>query len=151
MQNFYNVNSSEDGLINTFTTRFNIEYSLTLTSYQMGEFRVFSLSLYPDKETNKFDYWVKNTVIRIIKHFLEADSNVVFYVCDIDDEREDQRNRVFEYWYSKEKDLPKFIVKYNYTYKSKNGYVLHSSLLYNIENPLADLIIQELKNQMNIY
>jgi hypothetical protein len=117
----------------------------------MGEFRVFSLSLYPDKETNKFDYWIKNTVIRIIKDFLEADSNVVFYVCDIDDEREDQRNRVFEYWYSKEKDLPKFIAKYNYTYKSKNGYVLHSSLLYNIENPLADLIIQELKNQMNIY
>jgi hypothetical protein len=103
----------------------------------MGEFRVFSLSLYPDKETNKFDYWIKNTVIRIIKDFLEADSNVVFYVCDIDDEREDQRNRVIE--------------KYNYTYKSKNGYVLHSSLLYNIENPLADLIIQELKNQMNIY
>jgi hypothetical protein len=117
----------------------------------MGEFRVFSLSLYPETETNKFDYWVKNTVIRIIKDFLETDSNVVFYICDIDDEREDQRNRIFEYWYNKEKDLHKFISKYNYTYQSNNGYVLHSSLLYNIENPLADLIIQELKNQMNIY
>jgi len=150
LQNFYNVSSSEDGYIHTFITRFNIEYSLTLTSYQMGEVRVFSLSLYPDKEYNVFDYWVKNTVVRIISEFLRNDSNVVFYVCDSEDEREDQRHRVFEYWYSKAIELHAFIGKYNHTFLSENNYTINSSILYNKNNYLSDFIIQQFKDQIEI-
>ncbi|MFI5138636.1 MAG: DUF6169 family protein [Sphingobacteriales bacterium] len=150
MQNFYDVNSSADGLINTFTTRFNIEYSLTLTSYQMGEIRVFSLSLYPDNENNVFDYWVKNTVIKIISEFLRTDSNIVFYVCDSEDGEEDKRHRVFEYWYAKAIELHEFIAKYNYTIKSENNYTVNSSIIYNRDNYLSDYIIQEFKKQIEI-
>jgi hypothetical protein len=116
----------------------------------MGEVRVFSLSLYLDSENNIFDYWVKNTVIKIIAEFLKNDSNVVFYVCDMEGEKEDQRHKVFEYWYSKAVELYQFIAKYNYIVKSENDYTIYSSILYNRENYLSEYIIQQFKDQMEI-
>jgi hypothetical protein len=116
----------------------------------MGEVRVFSLSLYPDKETNVFDYRVKNTVIRIISEFLRTDTKVVFYVCDIEDEKEDKRHKVFEYWYSKQTELHEFIGKFNYVFKSRNNYTLNSSILNNKDNYLSDFIIQQFKQEIGI-
>lgn len=116
----------------------------------MGEVRVFSISLYPDRENNIFDYWIKNTVIRVISDFLKKDANVIFYVCDNEDQKEDQRYRVFEYWYSKAIDFNDYIAKFDYVVKSQNDYTINSSILYNKENYLADYIIQQFKNQMEI-
>lgn len=116
----------------------------------MGEVRIFSLSLYPDVEHSNFDYYIKNTVVKVIADFLKIDSNVVFYVCDSEDERAHQRHKVFEYWYTKEVELHKSIAKYDYVVKSENGYTVHSSLIYNRDNYLADFIIQQFKEEMNI-
>jgi hypothetical protein len=117
----------------------------------MGDIKVFSLSLYPQTETNIFDYWVKNTVINIIYTFLQKDANVIFYVCDVEDDKEDQRHRVFEYWYNKAIDLHEFIGKYNYSIKSENGYTVHSSIIYNKENYLLPYIIEQFKKEIDSY
>jgi len=117
----------------------------------MGEVRVFSLSLYPETETFIFDYWVKNTVIKILADFLEKDANVIFYVCDSIDKREDQRHKVFEYWYNKASELHDFIAKYNYSMQSVNGYQINSSILYNKNNYLSDYIISQFKEEMGIF
>lgn len=117
----------------------------------MGEVRIFSLSLYPDVEIKSFDYWVKNTVVLILSEFLKNDSNVVVYVCDSEDERENQRHKVFQYWYAKEFELHRFIAKYDFITTSKNGYTINSSLIYNRDNYLADFIIQQFKEVMEIH
>ena len=117
----------------------------------MGEVRVFSLSLYPETETLIFDYWVKNTVIKILADFLKKDANVIFYVCDSIDKREDQRHKVFEYWYNKASELHDFIAKYNYSMQSVNGYQINSSILYNKNNYLSDYIISQFEEEMGIF
>jgi hypothetical protein len=148
LQNSYNVSSSDDGLIYTFITRFNIKYTLVLIAYRMGEISTFSLSLYPETEVAIFDYWIKNTVIKVIVEFLERDTNTVFYVCDSDDGKEEQRHKVFEYWYKKEVELHQFIGKYNYSFQSENGYKVNSSIIYNKQNYLSGYIIEQFRNEM---
>jgi hypothetical protein len=151
LPNFYNVTSSEDGLISTFTTRFHIEYTLTLSSYPMGEFRVFSLSLDTDSERPVIDYWIKHTVIKVISDFLKNDSNVILYICDSMDNREKKRFNAFHYWYDKAIEFHNYIGKYDNPVKSYGDYSIYSSLLYNKENPLSHLIIEEFKKQMELY
>lgn len=148
MYNHYNTERSDDGLLYTFTTRFNVKYLLALTLVQIGEVGAFSISLYPEEENNIFDYWIKNTVINTIGDLLKKDSNVIFYVCDNEDDREDKRHLVFEYWYEKSKKEFDYIEKYNYSVMSDNGYKINSSILYNKENYLADYLIYQFKQLM---
>jgi hypothetical protein len=117
----------------------------------MGDVKVFSLSLYQETETNIFDYWVKNTVIQVISQFLKKDSNVIFYICDNEDEKEDQRHKVFKYWYIKAIELHDFIGMYNYTIQSQNGYKVNSSMLFNKENYLSDYIIEQFKEEIKLF
>ena len=150
MLNLYKVEPSEDGLTYTFTTRFNIKYTLALTTYFLGEVKAFSLSLYPETETVHFDYWIKNTVVQIIGDILLNDANVIFYICDNEDEREAKRYNVFEYWYQQAaKDYP-YVNKYNHQLYSQNGYNLYSSILYNADNFLESYIIAEFKKALEI-
>lgn len=117
----------------------------------MGEVSTFSLALYPETESSVFDYWIKNTIIKIIADFLKKKSNVVFYVCDGEDGKEDQRHKVFEYWYNKEISLHKYIAKYNYSFQSENGYKINSSVIYNKNNYLSGYIIKQFTDEMNNY
>ncbi|EHQ30015.1 DUF6169 family protein [Mucilaginibacter paludis] len=148
MQNRYNVEPSEDGLTYTFTTRYDIKYHLALTTYQIGEVSAFSLSLYPDEEPQKVDYWIKNTVIKVIGDILNKESNVIFYICDSDDDRQDKRHLIFDYWYQKSSEHFYYISKYNHCFKSEHGYQINSSVLYNNQNPLDDFIIEEFKKAL---
>ena len=150
MQNLYNVEPSEDGLTYTFITRFGITYKLALTTYHIGEVSAFSLSLYPETETNKLDYWIKNTVVKIIGDILNKDSSVIFYVCDAGDARQGKRALVFEYWYKKSADCFCYVSKYNHKIVSENGYQIEASILYNNENPLGQHIVDMFKKELDI-
>jgi hypothetical protein len=119
-----------------------------LTSYYIGDVSTFSLSLYPDAEIKQLDLWIKNTVVKVVGDFLKKDSNVIFYVCDNEDDREDKRHLVFDYWYEKSKNEYDYIEKYNYSVMSDNGYKINSSILYNKENYLADYLIDQFKQLM---
>lgn len=149
MQNLYNVVPSEDGLTYTFTTRYNIIYQLALISYQLGEINAFSLSLYPDTEPTHVDYWIKNTVIKLIGDILEKESNVIFYICDSEDNRHDKRHVIFEYWYQRSAEDFYYISKFNYIAISENGYPINASVLYNNLNPLGNLIIESFKSELD--
>ena len=117
----------------------------------MGEVRTFSLALYAETEPHSFDYWVKNTVIKVISDFLRVDSNVVFYVCDGEDQKEDQRHKVFEYWYEKAIEFHDFIAKNNFCFESINGYKVNSSILYNKQNYLSDYIIAQFEEATKLF
>jgi len=117
----------------------------------MGEFRVFSLSLETDSERPMFDYWIKHTIVKVVSDFLRNDSNVILYICDNTDNRENKRFNAFQYWYDKAIEFHNYVGKYDYIIKSENDYFIYSSILYNKENPLSDLIIEDFKKQMQIY
>jgi hypothetical protein len=142
LHNRYKVDLDESGLIYSFTTRFNVKYNLILTVYQIAGVKSYSLSLYPDKEINVFDYWIKNTVIKVIADILAIDANVIFYVCDNMDGKEDERHIIFDYWYEKAKSTYSFIGKYDYCFDSEHGYKLNTSVLFNKENILSAYIIE---------
>ena len=152
MQSHYDIEPSEDGLSYTFTTKNNIKYKVALTVYPLGEVSAFSLALYPDEGFEPhpgLDLKIKNTIAKIVGDILLNDANTVFYVCDSFDDKEDQRHNVFEYWYEKCKQDHNYVAKVNHQFTSIHNYTINSSLLYNIENPLAYHIVQWFKDAMN--
>ena len=149
MYNLYDVKRSDDGLNYTFTTRSNIEYQIALISYPLGDVSAFSLSLYPESDPSTApDYWIKNTVINIIGEILKNDSNSVFYVCDTADGRQNKRHLAFEYWFQKSNSEYKYVKKYDYCIVSENGYPINASILLNVNNPLANYLIEAFEKAM---
>lgn len=150
LQDHYDIKPSEDGLTYTFVTKSNVSYLLALITYSLGDIQAFSLSFYP-KNMNDipkgFDYRIKWTVIEIIGKILKEESNSLFYVCDIEG---DKRQLIFDYWYKKAAHFHEYVGKYNHSTVSENGYVINSSLLYNLHNPLADYIISKFIEEMTI-
>lgn len=151
MQNLYNVESSADGLSYTFVTRYNIRYQLALISYPLGEINAFCLTLYPETEVFpvRVDLWIKNTVVKTIGDILNRDSSVVFYICDTDGNKQDQRHNVFSYWYKKSSEHFYYISKFDYSIESEQGYKLNATLLYNNENPLGGVIVDNFIDTIN--
>ncbi len=148
MQNLYDVSASEDGLTYTFTTRFQVNYRIALTTYPIGQFNAFCLSLYPDVEPKNIDFWIRNTVVKLIGDILNQESQVIFYTCDNEDSREDKRHNLFEYWYNKSSAHFWYIEKHNCCFETEHGYKINSSLLYNIENPMAESIKAEFEKAL---
>jgi hypothetical protein len=148
----YDIESSEDGLSYTFTTKNDIRYKVALIIYPLGEVSAFSLNLYPDEghePAPKLDFRIKNTVAMIIGNILSKEGNTVFYVCDSLDDKQEQRHNVFEYWYEKCKHEHHHVAKINHQFTSVNNYTINSTLLYNWENPYAEDIIKWFKEAMN--
>lgn len=152
MQSHYDIEPSDDGLAYTFITKNNIRYKLALTIAPLGDISAFSISLYPEDGQEPFsglDFRIKNTIAKIIADILSNDSNTVFYVCDSSDGDEDKRHSVFEYWYDKCKHNHDYVAKITHQFTSINQYTINSTLLFNKENPLADLIAKWFKEAMN--
>ncbi len=151
MQSHYDIEPSDDGLSYTFTTKNDIVYILALVTYPIGEISAFSLSLYPDEGHSPapgLDFKIKNTVAKIIGDILAIDSNTVFYVCDSLDGNEDKRDKAFEYWYEKCRAEHPYVEKFTHKFITED-YKIHSALLYNRENPLANDIKKWFKDAMS--
>lgn len=116
----------------------------------MADIKVLSLSLYPDKEHVTFDYRIKNTIVKFVGDILINDTNVIIYVCDNLDGREDKRHNVFEYWYQQAASHYNYVEKYNHSVFSENGYMINASLIYNKNNFLADYIIDNFKKEIGL-
>jgi hypothetical protein len=152
LQSHYDIESSDDGLSYTFTTKFSIRYKIALIVYPLGDISAFSFSLDPDEgfePAATLDFKIKNTVAKIIADILAKEENTVFYVCDSFDGKETQRHNVFEYWYEKCKHHHDYVAKVNHQFTSIHNYTIYSTLLYNQNNPLAESIIGWFKEAMN--
>ena len=152
MQDHYDIEPSDDGLSYSFITKHDIKYIVALVIYPIGEISAFSLSLDLDEGFDPapgLDFKIKNTCSKIISDILLNDSNTVFYVCENLDGKSEKRHKAFEHWFDTCKGKYDHVGKLNHQFTSVNQYVINSSLLFNVANPLMPQIIEWFKEVMN--
>ncbi len=99
----YHVVINKDGYA-TFTTNNGLHYivgfdpddaSLSLLCYQL-------VIINSDNKPSPRDKKLRDTVISIVKDFFEGNNEVVLYICETGDGKQAMRNRLFQFWYSRE-------------------------------------------------
>ncbi|MBO5616299.1 MAG: hypothetical protein J5932_09350 [Prevotella sp.] len=97
----------------TFKTDYDIVYAV---SFDKEEF--FSpISAYWFNLTNRSnkpspnDPKVRQTVVRIITEFFQANPDILLYMCDSANDQQAQRNRLFLRWFSGERQSDMFCIR----------------------------------------
>jgi hypothetical protein len=106
----YNYTSPDQGISFHFVNKHGITYSLALSDYSelFGlpndsgcKLIFFVLTPILPPKVIPLDLRVKDTVVHFLMNYLERNPNIVFYVCSATDDKETQRQLVFDYWYKK--------------------------------------------------
>ena len=94
------------------------------------DYPIYSFSIERQSSTYRADRRVEATVLHVLRLFFEHDMNAIAFTCEIDDERQYARFRLFDKWYQPHrKDF------YREVYCKD---VYYSSVIARRDNPLAN-------------
>lgn len=104
MYEYYKIEG--DAPLFYFRTNRNNEYAVEFTEHNIESkyiYKAFELSFYIVEEiTKRNDLKISKTIIQIVKDFFDENPNsVVVYICDSQDNRQHNRNRLFNRWFIK--------------------------------------------------
>ncbi|MCF0071170.1 DUF6169 family protein [Dyadobacter sp. CY261] len=91
-----------------FETEFGAQYYVRFRQAQY-QFKIdckpcrsiFEVSFNPESASQFPDYRVKNTILHLIREFMEEQRAPILYICDNLDGRESERQRLFYRWFAK--------------------------------------------------
>ena len=97
----------------TFQTDFNIHYSVSFNKEDivLGGCGTYQLIIRKIEERrSQYDPKVEATILAIINEFFQSNSEIMLYLCDTSDGREESRNRLFLTWFDRFAERDRFTI-----------------------------------------
>lgn len=97
----------------TFQTDFNIHYSVSFNKEDivLGGCGTYQLIIRKIEERrSQYDPKVEVTILAIINEFFQSNSEIMLYLCDTSDGREESRNRLFLTWFDRFAERDRFTI-----------------------------------------
>lgn len=138
----YEIILSEGDFI--FLTDRNIHYSISFNKEDMmlGGCETYQFILRKIEETHSlYDSKVEATILAIIYEFFRSNQQVLLYICDTSDHREEARNRLFLKWFERNAEPNRFTIRTTYTEIEGEGFYV--SIIVENRNPNLKAIICE--------
>lgn len=138
----YEIVLSEGGDF-LFVTDSDITYSISFTEEMfLGECQTYQFILRKIEETHSaHDEKVVKTVLAIINEFFRLNQNVLLYLCDTHDHREEARNRLFINWFQKHAEPNRFTICTAQTNIEGQGF--YAAIIIENTNPKLDAIKED--------
>lgn len=96
-----------------FKTDFGVHYSISFSKEDivLGDCATYQLIIRKIEEVrSQHDPKVEATILSIIKEFFRSNLEVMLYMCDTSDGREESRNRLFLSWFEKYANKGQFTI-----------------------------------------
>lgn len=95
-----------------FATEKGINYTISFSEeFAIGGCMGYQFSIYNANHVHaSYDAKIKETIIAIIEDFFLENQNVLLYICDTSDNREEVRNRLFIRWFKASADPRKYTI-----------------------------------------
>ena len=128
-----------------FTTDSGTRYSVSfLEDVPLGGCDTYQFGFRKREDTHSgYDAHVKDTLIAIIEQFFAENANVLLYICDTSDGREEKRNRLFVKWFEE------FATPNRFTMKTANATVegqgFYAAIIVENTNPMLEAIVSNFK------
>lgn len=97
----------------TFKTDLNVHYSVSFSKEDivLGDCDTYQLIIRKiDDIRSQHDPKVEATILSIIKEFFRSNLEVMLYMCDTSDGREESRNRLFLSWFERYAEKGQFTI-----------------------------------------
>ena len=128
-----------------FTTDAGVRYSVSfIEDVPLGGCDTFQFGFRKREDTHtSHDSKVKDTLIAIIEQFFAENEDVLLYICDTSDGREEKHNRLFIRWFEE------FATPERYTMQTANAIVegqgFYAAIIVENRNPKLEAIIEDFK------
>jgi len=140
----YQVTRAEEGSY-VFQTSKGIHYTISFEEdVEIGGCPTYQLILKKVEQVKSgYDPKVEPSILAIIDEFFHSYLNVLLYICDTSDGREEKRNRLFLKWFEKHADPNRFTIR---TGKTTIGeHLLYITLIFENRNPLQSEILAQIE------
>lgn len=132
-----------------FATDKGINYTISFTEeFPLGGCMSYQFCIHNDNKIHgSYDNEISTTIIAIIEEFFLQNLNVLLYICDTSDNREEVRNRLFIRWFKEYADPQKYTIQSANTTIEGQGF--YSSIIVENRNPLLDAIKADFEKSAN--
>ena len=132
-----------------FATDKGINYTISFTEeFPLGGCMSYQFCIHNDNKIHdSYDNKISTTIIAIIEEFFLQNLNVLLYICDTSDNREEVRNRLFIRWFKEYADPQKYTIQSANT--TIEGQEFYSSIIVENRNPLLDDIKADFEKSAN--
>lgn len=128
-----------------FTTDYGIRYSVSfLEDIPLGGCDTYQFGFRRRDDTHTpYDGKVKDTLITIINQFFAENENVLLYICDTSDGREEKRNRLFVHWFEEYATPDRFTMQTANAIIEGQGF--YAAIIVENHNPKLQAIISDFR------
>lgn len=132
-----------------FATDKGINYSISfIEEFPLGGCMSYQFCIHNDNHVHgSYDNKISTTIIVIIGEFFLQNLNVLLYLCDTSDNREEGRNRLFIRWFKEYADPRKYTIQSASATIEGQGF--YSSIIVENRNPLLNAIKTDFVNSSN--
>ena len=135
----YEITITEGGFV--FRTDCGVLYNISFEKEDMvlGGCDVYQLILQNVAHAHAaFDINVERTILAVVHEFFRSNHDVLLYLCDSSDHREEARNRLFLMWFKRNAESGKFTICTANTHVEGQGF--YAAIIVDNLNPrLADI------------
>lgn len=145
------VYSEEFHYLFRFKTENQLEYVATVDLIpslkdSIFYYNVFNFGFYCRQIHTGSDKKIGATIIKIINNLINYDSdNAIIYTCDSSDYKEENRNRLFNIWFNKERAMG--VYKFDEDI-IMDSCIMHTSLLIHFNNSFYSQIVNMYKEDL---
>ncbi|MBQ9678821.1 MAG: hypothetical protein IJV44_11865 [Prevotella sp.] len=94
-----------------------------------------------DEVGSTYDPKVKDTIFAIINEFFLSNQQILLYICDTSDGKEESRNRLFLHWFEKYAEEGKYTIKTAHAIVESE--TIYTAIIIENTNPKLDAIIKD--------
>ncbi|MCH5306909.1 MAG: hypothetical protein J1E37_02435 [Prevotella sp.] len=130
-----------------FQTEKGIRYEISFNKEDIvfGECETYQLIIRKLNETHSpHDPKVRDTILAIVNEFFDSNQQILLYICDTSDGKENSRNRLFLHWFEKHAKENRF------TIKTANAIVenerIYTTIIVENSNPKLNAIIKDFED-----
>lgn len=127
----------------TFVTEQGVQYAISfIEEFELGGCMSYQFSIHnKNKLHGSYDMNIRQTIIAIIEEFFPENLNVLLYICDTSDNREEARNRLFIQWFKKFADPSHYTICSADTVVEQQGF--YTAIIVENRNPKLESIKQD--------
>ena len=133
-----------------FSTIYGVNYSVAFNEeFELGGCMAYQFGIFnKDNRHTPYDANIQTTIVAIINEFFRVNHDVLLYICDNKDKREEARNRLFFRWLKQEDKEGK------YCFDTSSAFVEGQEIIVSIiverDNPQLHGILKEFKVVSNV-
>ncbi len=133
-----------------FTTDYGVEYHINfMADYSIWEDNAYQFVIInKNKKASPNDEKLKNTLFAIVENFFSENKNILLYICETGDGKQEARSKLFLRWFGNYKNASKYYMQDTEIVNEEESN--YAALIIRRDHPSFDIIVSDFTEMTEI-